>query len=143
MADQFIREFAGVEDTADPGGNGPNGFKLPQVKAFVELGALELLAKLPRAETETGGAESGFVEPFEVKQPQAPAAVIGSERNFTPSVGRFLHLGRHGSRPARNGNIVTAEHPGTRSGLLDDRPKELFGEIGPGATAECDISEAQ
>ena len=58
-----------VRDAADSGCDGTDGLELPQVEPLVELGALQLLPKLPGIDTELGGTESRLIEPVEVEQP--------------------------------------------------------------------------
>lgn len=143
MADQLFGQDRGVEDSPDAGGDGSDGLQLPEVEAGVEPGAFELLAEVQGAETESGGAECGLVESFEVEQPQAPVAVVAAERNFTPSLGRVLDLWRNRSRPAGHDIFVTSQHAGPRPRFFDHRPEELFREVGIGVAAEGDLRQAK
>ena len=92
MADQLFCEGRRVENSADAGGDGSNGFQFPQVETLVELAPLEFFPQLPRTETEAGGAEGRFVETFEVEQPKAPQSFFGAEGDFAPSFGRLFDL---------------------------------------------------
>jgi hypothetical protein len=113
------------------------------VEAGVELRAFELLAEVQGAETEPGGTERGLVESFEVEQPQAPVAVVAAERNFTPSLGRVLDLWRNRPRPAGHDIFVTSQHAGPRPRFFDNRPEELFREVGIGVAAEGDLRQTK
>ena len=141
MADQLLGQGIGFENATDTGGDGADGFELPEVKSLVKAAALEFLPQLPRAEADAGGIEGRLIEAIELKKPQAPMPLVTAERDFAPPFGGFLDLGRHGPWPTCNGLVAAFQNSGSRAGLLDHHPEDLLGKFGAGVTAERDVRQ--
>ena len=142
VIDQLLRQGVCFENATDAGGDRADGLELPEVKPLVETAPFELFPQLPCAETDARGVERHLVEPVKLEQPKAPIVLVSSERDFTPTLGGLFDLGRHGSRPPRNGVIAALEDASTGSGLLDDHTKNLLGQVRTGVPAKGYVRQA-
>jgi len=136
VIDEFLSEPRHFENSADIGGDGSDGFQLPEVKPLIEAGSLEFVPQRCSLQTDANGTKHTLVKTTRPKKCQDPRVLVRPEGNVGPALGGLFHLMGHRSRPPRSGFAPPTEDARPGAGFLDHCSQEIFKELRIGVSGQ-------